>query len=192
MATILKKIEKEFVLNSARDGGVRFLLLAGSGEWPCEIRSLSDEELTLSHSMPLRLLRRNQVYEFRFVYREQPMAFRSRILEVRDSSLTIEMPETVYKNLGRRYSRRTPPVEMSVSFSFRGDRYELSFPKTREFDPVAEPEPDSAFDPSDIRTLVREFNERASEYASEKAIRMFKERKPVTLEEKIIVRTGKI
>lgn len=192
MATILRKIEKEFVLNSARDGKLRFLLLAGSGEWPCEIRSISEEELTLTHSIPLRLLRRNQVYEFRFVYREQPMAFRSKILDVRESSLRIEMPETVYKNLGRRYSRRSPPVEMSVSFSFRGDRYELSFPKSREYDPVSEPEPDSTFDPSDIRALIHDFNERASEFANEKAIRMFKDRKPVTLEEKIIVRTGKI
>lgn len=192
MATNLRRIEKEFVLGSARDGAVSLLLLAGSGEWPCLITGMTDESLTLSHSMPLRLLRRSQVYEFRFVYREQPMAFRSRVLDVKESSLAVEMPQTVYKNLGRRYSRRAPPIEMTVSFSFRGDRYDLSFPTTREFEPVAEPEPNSTFDPSDIRALVREFNDRASEFASERSVRMFKERKPESVEEKIIVRTGKI
>src|SRR5512137_882497 len=143
MAINLRRIEKEFVLGSARDGAVSLLLLAGSGEWPCLITGMTDESLTLSHSMPLRLLRRSQVYEFRFVYREQPMAFRSRVLDVKESSLSVEMPQTVYKNLGRRYSRRAPPIELTVSFSFRGDRYDLNFPTTREFEPVAEPEPNS-------------------------------------------------
>ena len=102
------------------------------------------------------------------------------------------MPEAVYKNLGRRYSRRAPPTELEVSVSFKGDRYHLSFPTTREFEPVTEPERDSAFDPHDIKALVREFNERASEFATERAVRMFKDRHPETQEERIIVRTGKI
>ena len=192
MATNLRRIEKEFILGSARDDKLTFLLLAGSGEWPCKLAAIAPEGLTFSHAMPVRLLKRSQVYEFRFIYREQPMAFRARVLEARDSSVVTEMPEAVYKNLGRRYSRRAPPSELTVSFSFKGDRYELSFPVTREFEPVVEPESDSDFDPHDIRVLVNEFNERASEYASERAIRMFKERHPETLEERLIVRTGKI
>jgi hypothetical protein len=192
MATNLKRIEKEFILGSARDDKVPFLLIAGSGEWPCLITAISSVGLSFSHAMPLRLLRRSQVYEFRFVYREQPMAFRARILEVKDSSVTTEMPEAVYKNLGRRYSRRAPPTELEVSFSFKGDRYQLSFPTTKEFEPVTEPERDSAFDPHDIRALVHEFNERGSEFASERAVRMFKDRRPETQEERMIVRTGKI
>lgn len=192
MATNLKRIEKEFILASARDDKVPFLLIAGSGEWPCFITAISSEGLTFSHAMPLRLLKRSQVYEFRFVYRQQPMAFRARVLEVRDSSVVSEMPEAVYKNLGRRYSRRAPPTELEVAVSFKGDRYHLSFPTTREFETVTEPERDSAFDPHDIKALVREFNERASEFATERAVRMFKDRHPETLEERIIVRTGKI
>jgi hypothetical protein len=192
MATNLKRIEKEFILGSARDDKIPFLLIAGSGEWPCLITDIRPEGISFSHAMPLRLLKRSQVYEFRFIYREQPMAFRSRILEVKDSTLAAEMPEAVYKNLGRRYSRRAPPTELGVSFSFKGDRYELSFPTTREFEPVVEPESDSDFDPHDIRALVREFNERASEFATERAIRMFKDKKPETQEERLIVRTGKI
>jgi hypothetical protein len=192
MATNLKRIEKEFILNSARDDKVPFLLIAGTGEWPCLITEIVPDGITFSHAMPLRLLKRSQIYEFRFVYREQPMAFRARVLEVRDSSVTTEMPEAVYKNLGRRYSRRALPTELAVSFSFKGDRFQLSFPTTREFEPVTEPERDSTFDPHDIRALVGEFNDRASEFASERAVRMFKDRHPESLEERLIVRTGKI
>ncbi|MGO8695089.1 MAG: PilZ domain-containing protein [Rectinemataceae bacterium] len=192
MATTLKRIEKEFILNAVMEEKIRLLLIAGAGEWPVLFTGIDDDEIVLSHTMPLRLLRRSERYELRFVYREQPMAFRSRVLEVKETSLTIEMPDTVYKNLGRRYSRRAPPQQMAVSFSFKGDRYDLAFPVTREFDPVTEPEPSSAFDPADIRALVREFDARAEEYANERSVRMFKDRIPESLEERLIVRTGKI
>jgi hypothetical protein len=192
MATNLKRIEKEFILGSARDDNIPFLLLAGSGEWPCRLAEVTSDELIFSHAMPLRLLKRGQEYELRFSYREQPMAFRAKAMEVKESSVALALPEAVYKNLGRRYSRRAPPEELSVSLSFKGDRYELSFPTTREFEAIAEPEPDSSFDPRDIKALVADFNDRAAEYASERAIRMFKDRKPESLEERLIVRTGKI
>ncbi len=192
MATSLKRIEKEFILSSARDDRVKFLCIAGTGEWPVTIRELGPDKVVFAHAMPLRLLRKGATYEFRFVYREQPMAFRSRALEVKDSTLAVEFPSSVYKNLGRRYSRRAPPSELSVSFSFRGDRYDLAFPTSREFEPVSEPEPSSSFDPKDIKALIAEFNERGAEYASERAVRMFKERRPESIEEKAIVRTGKI
>ena len=192
MATSIKRIEKEFILGSARDEGIALLLLAGNGEWPVRIERLEKERIVLSHSMPLRLLRRWETYEFRFVYKEQGIAFRSRVIEAKEASLIIELPDEVYKNLGRRYSRRKPPTDFAVSFSFMGDRFDLSFPRTGEFDPVMEPEPSPDFDPADIRLLIREFNAKAEEFASDKAIVMFKERKPEAQDERIIVRTGRI
>jgi hypothetical protein len=192
MATSLKRIEKEFILGSARDDKIRVLLIAGTGEWPVLISELGPDKVVLSHSMPTRLLRRGQIYEFRFVYHEQPMAFRAKVLEVREASLSVEIPVAVYKNLGRRYTRRTPPPEFGVSFSFLGDRYDLSFPTSREYEPVSEPEASSAFNPHDIRGLIAEFNDKAAEFASERAVRMFKDRKPESVEEQLIVRTGKI
>jgi len=197
MATGLKRIEKEFILGSLRDEKIKLLLLAGSGkgasgEWPVYVTSFSAEAINLAHAMPERLLRRGAQYEFRFVYREQAMAFTSAILEVKEASLVARMPELIYKNLGRRYTRRAPPLDFAVSFSFMGDRYELSFPTTGEFDPVSEPEPSQTFDPGDIKSLIHEFNARADEYASDKAIVMFRERKPERPEEKVIVRTGKV
>jgi len=192
MATSLKRIEKEFILTSARDDKIKLLLIAGSGEWPVMITDLGPDKISFSHSMPLRLLRKGAVYEFRFVYREQPMAFRAKAIEAKEGSLSAELPASVYKNLGRRYSRRPPPAEFAVSFSFRGDRFDLSFPTTRNYEPVEEPEPSSSFDPHDIRALIADFNERASEYASERAVRMFKDRKPESVEERLIVRTGRI
>jgi len=191
MATSLKRIEKEFVLGSARDEKARVLLIAGKGEWPVTITEVRKDCLVLSHAMPLRLLKRGQIYEFRFVYREQPMAFRAHLLETKEASLIVELPDTVYKNLGRRYSRRAPPANFGAGFSFMGDRYDLAFPMSREFDPVSEPEPSPDFEPADIRVLVQEFNVKGAEFASDRAILMWKDRKPESIEERVVVRTGK-
>lgn len=190
MATPLKRIEKEFMLSAARDEHTRILLIAGTGEWPVEIKTLGSDHIILAHSMPLRLLRRGIRYEFRFVEREQAMAFRARTLEVKEGTLTIEMPNNVYRNLERRYSRRTPPPEMTVVFSFMGERYELSFPTTREYATVS-PVPSDDFDPADIRGLIRSFNEKSEGRVSDRAIVMFKDHKPESLEERLIARTGR-
>jgi hypothetical protein len=192
MATNLRRIEKEFILGSARDDRIPLLIIAGSGEWPCLITDIAREGLSFTHSMPLNLLKRGQEYEFRFVYREQPMAFRARISELMEASFVCEMPESVYKNLVRHYSRRVLPSDLTLSLALKGERYELSFPIMREFEPVDAPEPNSAFDPQDIRSLVGQFNERAAKYAAEHSLRMFKDKGPDSREERLIVRTGKI
>ncbi len=191
MATPLKRIEKEFMLGAARDERTKVLLLAGSGEWPVEIKSVESDHMILGHSMPLRLLRKGIRYEFRFVEREQAMAFRTRIIEIKDSTLTVEMPANVYRNLERRYSRRTPPAELTVAFSFMGERFELSYPTTREYATVTQPVPSESFDPNDIRGLVRSFNEKTEDRVSDRSIVMFKDRKPESIEERVITRTGR-
>lgn len=191
MAVALKRIEKEFMLGAARDEGTKILLLAGSGEWPVAIKSIGADHLVLAHAMPLRLLRKGLRYEFRFVERQQAMAFRARTLEVKEGSLTVEMPANVYRNLERRYSRRQPPAELKVALSFLGERLELAFPTTREYASPAAPAPSEDFDPNDIRALVRSFNEKTEERVSERAIVMFKDRRPGTVEERLITRTGR-
>lgn len=191
MASPLKRIEKEFMLGAARDEGTPIFLFAGSGEWPVKIRQVESDYILFSHSMPLRLLRKGLRYEFRFVEREQAMAFRARTIEVKETTLTVEMPGNVYRNLERRYSRRQPPSELTVSFSFMGERYELAYPTTRVYETVTMPGASKDFDPNDIRGLVRSFNERTEDRVSDRAIVMFKDRSPESLEEKLITRTGR-
>jgi hypothetical protein len=192
MAVSLKRIEKEFILCAVRDANMRLLLIAGSGEWPVTISEVGSDSLTISHAMPTRLIKKGSVYEFRFVYHEQAMAFRAKVGLIKEESLVVEMPQSVFKNLGRRYSRRHPPAEFTVSFSFEGERYDLAFPTTRQYEDIVEPETSPKFDPKDIKILVSDFNEEAGQYASERAIRMFKDKEPETPEEKLIVKTGKV
>ena len=53
-----REIEKEFILNAVMEEKIRLLLIAGACEWPVLFTGIDDDEIVLSHTMPLRLLRR--------------------------------------------------------------------------------------------------------------------------------------
>jgi hypothetical protein len=192
MASQVKRIEKEFILGIVRDKKVKILLLAGNGEWPVEIQAFSEDFIVFTHALPPRLLRRGIRYEFRFMCNDQTMAFRSRTQEIKETTVTVDYPEHLYRNLDRHYSRRPPPSELSIAFSFKGERFQLSYPTTRGFTSLLAPEPSSEFEPKDIRELMRDFYAKAEAHASDRAIVMFKDRSPETLEERAITGTGKI
>ncbi len=120
------------------------------------------------------------------------MTFSSVLVDITDTRLSFKMPDSIFKGLERKYRRRAPPSDISVSFSLEGDRYELAFPRTREYAPVSGPEVSDNFKGEDIRGLIRQFNTKADEFADQKAIVMFKEKKPETLEEKLITATGRV
>lgn len=192
MATPLRRIEKEFILGAARDEGIDLILVARSGEWPVRITEIAAEDLGLSHSLPLRLLKIGEEYEFRLKWREQALAFRARLTEATESRLRIMMPLDIYKNLGRRYGRRRPPKDFAASITLGGDRFELAFPQAQEYEAVKAPEASSDFDPKDLKILIQEFNARAAEVADEKAITMFRGRQPQGQAEAVVARTGRI
>jgi hypothetical protein len=119
------------------------------------------------------------------------MAFTSRVLDPKEKLCAIELPDSIYRDLSRRYTRKKPPMGLSVSFQFKGDRYDLAFPTGEGFNPAEAVELAESFNPSDIKEVVRQFREQASKYASEQSIVMFKDRMPESIEEKLISRTGR-
>jgi hypothetical protein len=97
----------------------------------------------------------------------------------------------VYKNLQRKYERVKLPEEIEVSFSLRGKKIELNFPKTERFRLVEVPEVSETFDPNLITSLVKGFRDKLGKTVSLNRITMLRDRMPRAWEEKVIVRLGK-
>ncbi len=192
MAVPVKRVEREFLLRAAGDENQEIFLSAGGSEWSVRITEVRDKFLVFRHAAPLHALVKGSLLDFTFLVRGQTVAFRARVKEAAESRLVTEMPDTVWKNLSRRYPRMTPPAGLSVSFSFKGERYELPFPSSRAFDPVEEPQADPEFEPRDIRKLMQEFYRKAAKIASDRAVIMYKSRGPEGIEEELLTRHGRI
>lgn len=190
MATIVKHMEKDFIIRSAIKDGSSVHFRLGNKEHNLHLLDCDNDRIFVSHNLPSELMKKGTEYNFYFYLRGQIIAFKAKILESNDKALVLTMPEKIIKNLSRRYARLAPPPDMTASFSFAGVRYDLDFPSSNVDKPNQEPEPSEIFNPADIRALVADFERKANLVASERRINLYKEKKPEGAIESLTSETG--
>jgi hypothetical protein len=126
-----------------------------------------------------------------FRFRGRVMTFSARVLEVTEEVIVTYQPEKVFRDLSRGFERIMHPEGISVSLVLEGKTVELSYPASEMYEPVEPPDYDPGFDATKIQELLKTFRERASHYASDSKIVMFRERKPQTTPEGVVARSGK-
>jgi hypothetical protein len=84
----------------------------------------------------------------------------------------------------------TPP-DLQIQFTFRGDRYSLSFPKIAEYETGEIAEIMKTLDPHNLSGLIDQLAEWVKGFASGYKMIIFKDVQPATAEEKILAETGK-
>lgn len=192
MAVGLKRIEKEFLIKSIFDDQVPVTMNATGREESFVISRLEKDFIVLKSRRKLEDVRKGQKGTFFVHHRGQVLNFTATILDVKEGNVTIALPESLYKNLRRKYARIPGPTDISVGFSFHGERYDMDFPKSEQFEPVDSPEFSEDFDSDNLKQLLEQFNAKAEEYCDEHKIVMFRENKPSTVEERVIAKTGKV
>jgi len=191
MAIPVKNIEREFLLHTALREKAQVLCITEDGEWMVRMASIQTGLISFSHDIPLRLLHKGASCEFRYTIRDQTIAFQATILEPGEKRFGVSLPEKLYKNLSRKFVRLAPPKDLTASFTFAGERYDLNFPPSAMFVPTSEPEPSADFDSRDLRGLMGEFEGKALEIASERGIVMFKDRSPESVAERLVASSGR-
>jgi len=81
---------------------------------------------------------------------------------------------------------------VEVSFSMKGRRIELNFPKSEHFASVEPPQLSESFDPRRINALIKGFRDKIGADVSQNSIVMFRDRMPRSWEEKLVAKLGKI
>ena len=192
MSTPVSRIEKEFILKILVDKkaplALRYRNLWISGRL-VDIENQLIKVALKKGGLPAP--ERNETINLFFKFRGARMTFSSKISDLQDSELVLEFPVGIYRDLSRGYERVTPTEEMKISFLIQGERVELNFPKSENYDSPEEPATTANFDATKITNLLRAFREKAQTLASENKIVMFRERKPENFEEKLIGYTGK-
>ena len=191
MAILVKNIEREFLLTAAMREKAAIVMVTGGGEWTVRISAVDRDRLTFSHAVPLALLQKGKILDFRYNVRGQTIAFKAQILEPGEKAIVTSIPGALYKNLLRRFARMSPPPDFGVSFSFSGERYDLDFPQSHAYVAPDGDYLDPSFDPADLRALMAEFERKAERVALERGIIMYKDRKPEGAIESLAAATGR-
>jgi hypothetical protein len=191
MATPIKRIEKEFLLKALYDEQIPVMCIYDRSEYRLLIIKPTQRELCFKADRSPEGLAAGGKIDLVFDYQGQVITFTVEISAVKNEQITAKVPEFLYKNLDRSYSRVTLPPDLQVQFTFLGDRYSLAFPKISEYEPIEIGDFLHHVDPADLNSLVNQMAAWIKDYANGYRLVVFKDSKPLSLEERIIAETGK-
>ena len=190
MGTGIGRIEREFILENLNDKKIPVDIHGDKKVDHGMILRFDEKEVTLckEHGAWDHFDENEEVKVF-FSYFGQVMTFTGNVKTAGDY-LLISAPDSMYKNLQRKYERVVLPPGGTASFVFEDTTFELEFPKTEEyFDPMKS---DLPLNDAPIQLLIGGLKEKAERIGATHKIQMYRERKPNCYEEDIVTITGKI
>jgi hypothetical protein len=191
MATPIKRIEKEFFFKVLYDEQLPILFLRNRTEYVLRIERPVKDTVNLVSDRPIPNLKPRETINLLFEYQEKIIAFTVEISALRANHIVAAVPEIMHKNLGRSHSRVRSPPDLRVQFTFREERYFLSFPKIADFDSGEITEFMEKLNPPDLNGLIAQIRTWINQFANGFKLVIFKNVQPATAEEKILAETGK-
>ncbi len=191
MGTPVGRIEQEFIFKTLIDEGIPCDIHGTASETACSFVSADDSSCIFSSMKDPEGFSAGDEIRVFFYLKNNYHTFTAKIRSIEGKTLTVEPPKGVYKNLQRKYERIKVPDDIDVSFSVKGKKIELNFPKSERFGRVEPPQLSETFDPRLIHDLVKGFRAKAGGAVSVNAITMFRDRLPRSWEEKTVIRLGR-
>ena len=192
MATPVGRIEKEFLLKVIYDERLPVMYVKDRTEYALILEQpAAGEEMVFRSERPIEKLKPRLKLHLLFDYRGQIIDFNTEVVSQSDDLFYCKTPETLYKDLDRDYLRVDAPSDLKIRFTFQGDRYNLSFPKIAEYENMAMDEVVRNLDPRNLSGLIKQMTNSIKNFADGYKIVNFKDKKPETVEERIVSETGK-
>jgi len=191
MATPVKNIEKEFMLRVLYDEDLPVVYFKDRVEHLLFLKKPARDEMLFRVDKPIEKLKAKDRIDLMFDYRSRTIIFNTEVLNIKDQEITCAIPDHLYKDLDRSYSRVSVPSQMQVEFTFLGDRYDLSFPKVAEYETEDGGDFLQSSDPKNLTGLIEQMAAWIKKFASTHKLVLFKDVKPSGIEERVISETGK-
>ncbi|MDR3124114.1 MAG: PilZ domain-containing protein [Treponema sp.] len=191
MATPIKRIEKDFFLKELYDEQLPVIFLHNRTEYVLRVERPVKDTVSFLSDRPIPGIKRRQKINLIFEYQKKVITFTVEIKTIRENRITAAVPEYMYKNLVRSHSRVATPPDLQVQFTFKGERYSLSFPKIADHDSGEITEFIKKMNPPDLNGLIAQIETWIKGFASGYKLVIFKDVRPITAEEKLLAETGK-
>jgi predicted RNA-binding protein Jag len=192
MAKPITRIEKDFLLKALYDEKIPIIFLHNRSEYILALEKKSTKnEMFLKANRPIPGLKTRSRIELVFDYHGQIITFSVMVNTIKYDQIITEEPKLLYKDLARSFSRVATPPDLSVQFSFSGDRFFLSFPKVKEFEPDEVDDMLEKIDSQSLSNLIAQMDVWIKNYADSYKLVIFRNVKPNSAEERIIAENGK-
>lgn len=193
MAARIEKVEREFIISNAADSSLSARVQGPHGGIPCRFLPPKNGLIRFlpqggeGDQPPFRAWDSVSV---NFEFHGQAMTFTTRVKNVDRALLELEFPETMYRDLLRRWPRVAPPKGFEASLLLPGSGLELPCPPCREYTELYAPK--SSFASESLNGIVDRFKQKAADMADESRVVMYsKGRWPSDLAEETIAELGR-
>jgi c-di-GMP-binding flagellar brake protein YcgR len=191
MATPVGHIEKEFILKVMFDEKLPILYIKERTEYTLKLEYPVTNELVLRCEKPIGKLKTNTKMHLLCNYKGQVIDFNTEATLQKGDLISCKMPDMLYKNLDRNYLRIDVPSDLKILFTFQGDRYNLAFPKVSEYENIETDNLAQNMDSRNLSGLIKQIASSLSKFSDGYKIVNFKDKKPETIEERIVSELGK-
>ncbi|MDR0690192.1 MAG: PilZ domain-containing protein [Spirochaetaceae bacterium] len=191
MATPIQSIEKDFLLKTLYDENIPIMYLNNRTEYVFTVNRPIKNEIYFQPDHPVEGLGPKKKMNLMFDYRGRLISFSVVVTAIRDNCIITNVPDTLFRNLIRSYSRVTRPQDLQIQLSFLGDRYSLRYPKLSEYEPVKLGDFINQMDPNNFSGLIKQLAQWVKKIASGYKLVIFKSIRPAVFEERLLAQTGK-
>jgi len=191
MATPVGRIEKEFLFKALWEEQLPIMFVRDRTEYIFTLVQPASDELVFRPDRSLGKLKPRSKLALLFDYRGQVIDFSVEIVAQKEELIYCKTPDTLHKNLDRNYLRVDAPSDLNILFTFKGDRYNLAFPKTHEYENVTSEDLLRNMDPKNLSGLIKQIADMLHHFADGFKIINFKDKKPELMEERVVAETGK-
>ncbi len=193
MSPVISRIEKEFIYKFLVVNKIEldiqcknrhtqgYLLDHNSKELKIEIFNLFNE-----------LYSPNAEINVIFYFKNNYHTFKTNIIKIQGNTAIIHNPENIAKNLQRKFERIIVDGKLQAKFTIKGDLIRLNYPETIvHYYPNKPPIEADLYDVK-IENLINKFRNKLSNIVSYNKIKMLRNYTPITFEEQLVVKYGKI
>jgi hypothetical protein len=198
MATPIQRIEKEYFLGVLNYKGIPLKCFIKKKEYTFELGNIDKDQLMFESKERLSAFRKNMKIEFKFSTQSaltNIITFTVYVYKVAGRRLITSIPDYLYKNLSRMYSRVPQMRELDMTIRKDGFYYDLNCEKISVVDSVAFDNFVLQLNEHDVNTAMNENLNWIQQKTDGYRLVLFKDNvlsSAASIEEKVVGKLGKI
>jgi c-di-GMP-binding flagellar brake protein YcgR len=172
---------------------VPIMYLLNRSEYILHIEKLTRDEVYFKADRPVEGVTVKEKITLMFDYKNIVIVFTVEVktMDINSPHFITTMPDVLYKNLERSYSRVSIPEDIQVQFSFVEDRYFLPLHRIVDRKPEDSGDLLPDLDSSNFNDIMAHMGSWIQEYVDDYKLVLFKDAKLQSLEEQVLAATGK-